>query len=326
MRKLQYLFYTLLVGLVFSALTSCSDDDDYQPASRVDADNVGAYFAASNAANEILTPEEYSAREVIQLEVKRSNTKGEVSIPLIVDRADAVFQMPDKVDFKDGDSTTTISIACPGMEALKQYKFSIHLDESFTNPYKKVDGSIKFNYTVMVARWVKVVENATFKYQGDIFPAVKSDIYQLEGQNKFYIENYLGSGINLEFYIIPQDANGTWTTAAFNAADRSTWKGIFMPANHYMNDADGGSYWYLMEDADKGEYASWTPEGSEMGINYINFYLDTTADDYASIDMNGSNSSYAGFLTPYIYYTDGTEPGYTYIFMYWDSSNMPANE
>ena len=312
--------------MVFSALTSCSDDDDYQAAPQVNADNVGAYFAASNAADEILTPEEYSARESIQLEVKRSNTQGDVSVPVIVDKADAVFQIPEKVDFKDGESTATLSIGCPGMESRKQYQFSIHLDEAYTNPYKKVDGSMKFNYKVMLARWVKVVENATFRYQSDLFPAVKSDIYQLEGQNKFYIENYLGSGINLEFYIIPQDANGTWTTTAFNAEDKSTWKGIFMPANHYMNDTEGGSYWYLMKDADNGEYASWTPEGSELGINYINFYLDTTGDNYASIDMNGSSSSYAGFLTPYIYYSDGTESGYTYIFMYWDDSNTPAQE
>lgn len=326
MRKLSQLLYMLLVGVVFSTLTACSDDDDYKAAPKVADDVVAAYFASANASNEILTPEEYEARPSVDIEVKRSNTNGDVTVPVVVDHADAEFQIPASVSFKDGEATATLSVGCKDLKALQSYKFSIHLDETFTNPYVKVDGSTVFNYSVMVARWVKVVENATFTYQGNIFPAVKSDIYQLEGQNKFYIENYLGSGINLGFYIIPQDANGTWTTAAFNAADKSTWKGIFMPLDHYMNDTDGGSYWYLMKDADNGEYASWTPEGSELGIDYINFYFDTTSDDYASIDMNGTSTSFAGFLTPYIYYSDGNESGYTYIYMYWDSSNIPAAE
>lgn len=81
-----------------------------------------------------------------------------------------------------------------------------------------------------------------------------------------------------------------------------------------------------MKDADNYEYASWTPEGADKGISYINFYLDTTSDDYASIDMSGSTTSYAGFQTPYIYYSDGNESGYTYIYMYWDSTNIPAAE
>lgn len=324
MRKLQSLLYMLLVGVFFASLTSCSDDDDYQAAPQVAADTVGAYFAASNAASELLTPEEYAARPSLDIEVKRSNDKGDMTIPVVVDQADAVFQIPENVEFKDGETTATLKVGCVDLQPKQTYKFSVHLDEASTNPYVKVDGSTRFNYSVMVAQWVKVVEGATFKYQGDIFPAVTSDIYQLEGQNKFYIENYLGSGIDLQFYIIPQDANGTWTTSAFNAEDKSTWKGIFMPANHYLTDPN--SYWYLMKDADASEYASWTPEGSELGIDYINFYLDTTSDSYSYIDMNGSTSSYAAFLTPYIYYSDGTESGYTYLFMYWNDSNIPTQE
>ena len=217
--------------MAITAFTACIDDDDYQPAQKVAEDNMGAYFAAANAASEVLTPEEYAARPTVNLKVKRQNTKGDVSIPVVVDKADAVFKVPAAVEFKDGEAEATLSVACPGLQALQSYQFSIHLDEAATNPYVKVDGSPVFSYTVMVARWVKVVENATFMYQNDIFPSVKSDIYQLEGQNKFYIENYLGSGINLSFYIIPQDANGTWTASAFSASDRSTWKGIFMPAD-----------------------------------------------------------------------------------------------
>lgn len=106
---------------------------------------------------------------------------------VIVDRADEVFEIHSTVSFKDGETEATLTVGCKNLEALKPYQFTIHLDENATNPY------------------VKVVENARFTYQDNIFPVVTSDIYELEGQNKFKIENFLGSGVDLSFKIIPQD-------------------------------------------------------------------------------------------------------------------------
>lgn len=326
MRKIQYfLLHTLLVGMAVVCLTSCGDDDNYQPAEKVAANNLGAYFASSNVADEIITPEEYASRPSVDLVVKRKNTKGAASVDIVIDRADPEFDIPGYVDFKDGDSTAILTVGYKNLEQKKTYKLSIHLQEKTTNPYEKVDGSDKFNYSLMVARWVKVVEQGTFYCQDTRLPQVKSDIYQLEGQNKFRIENFLGSGIDLSFYIIPKDASGTWTTSAFSASDKTTWSGIFMPLDHYLNDPDGYSYWWLMNN-DESDYMSWTPEGSDVGISYINFYKDTTSDDYGPIDMNGSSSSYAGYIIPYIYFSDGSESGYTYVYMYWNSTNIPSNE
>lgn len=137
--------------------------------------------------DEILTPEEYADRPSIDLTVKRANSKGDADVAVIVDRADEVFEIPSAVSFKDGETEATLTVGCKNLEALKPYQFTIHLDENATNPY------------------VKVVENARFTYQDNIFPAVTSDIYELEGQNKFKIENFLGSGVDLSFKIIPQD-------------------------------------------------------------------------------------------------------------------------
>lgn len=41
--------------MAITAFTACSDDDDYQPAQKVAEDTMGAYFAAANAASEVLT-------------------------------------------------------------------------------------------------------------------------------------------------------------------------------------------------------------------------------------------------------------------------------
>lgn len=316
----------MLVGMAVVCFSACnSDDDNYQPAEKVAADNLGAYFASSNEADAIITPEEYASHPTVDLVVKRKNKKGAATIDVTVDQADPEFEIPSNVDFKDGDSTAILSVGCKNMEQNKNYKLSIHLQESATNPYEKVDGSYKFNYSLLIARWVKVVEQGRFSCSDSRLPQVYSDIYQLEGQNKFRIENFLGSGLDLSFYIIPQDKGGTWTASAFSATDRTTWSGIFMPLDHYLNDPDGYDYWWLMGDGES-DYASWTPVGSDLGVSYVNFYKDTTSDNYASIDMNGSTTTYAGFLIPYIYFSDGSESGYQYIYMNWDSTNIPTNE
>ena len=308
-------------------LGSCSSDDSYERAPQVAADVAGAYFANSNSSSDILTPEDYASQPADTLKVLRKSTKGDVSVPVVVDRADAVFDIPSAVNFKDGDSIASLVVKYQNMETRTEYKYTIHLDESGTNPYTKVDGSEVFNYTVMISSWEKVVEGAQIKlYYGEI-PTTTSDIYHLDGVNKFYIENFLGSGVNLSFKIIPADKSGTYTEDAFDPEDMSTWTGSFVPCSNYYLQYDSSYdyyYWWLMTDSN--DYAGWSIDGHEHGgISYINFMQDATSENYGSIDMNGSSSSSAGWLEPYIYYADGETSGWTYLYIYFDNSNVPVD-
>ncbi len=331
MNKIHYIISALVVTLIMASMTACSDDDNYERAPEVADDCVAAYFDSSNASSEVLTPTEYADRQYITLKVKRQKTNGEVQVPIVVDYADSVFQIPQAVTFKDGEAETEITINYPNIEQKKEYSFSIHLDESYTNPYIETAGSPVFKYSVMVARWIKVVDQAQFYYSSGMFPSVYSDIYELEGQNRFRIDNFLGSGIDLEYYIIAKDAEtGDFTTDAFNANDRTTWNGIFMPLTHAYTATDTGGYqyWYLMDDADDLEngYASWQPDGSDISIYYADFYLDKTTDDYGSIDMSGSTTSYAGFLTYNMYTSKGSWTGWNYVLMYWTPASIPSQD
>ena len=128
MRKLHKILYMMLFGVALTSLTACGDDDDYSSAPKVAADNMGAYFAGSNAADEILTPEEYAARPSFDLTVKRASSKGDADVAVIVDRADEVFEIPSTVSFKDGETEATLTVGCKNLEALKPYQFTIHLD------------------------------------------------------------------------------------------------------------------------------------------------------------------------------------------------------
>ncbi len=322
MRKTVNTLYALLALVTVAALAACSGDDNYEWAKKVDADNPGAYFAASNKASELLTPDEYASHQSVTLTLERANTKGDLTVPVIVDRADSVFTVPATAVFKDGEATTTIEVGCKGMQTKKTYHFTIHLDEAYTNPYGKVDGSPVFNYEVLIAQWVKLVDKAQFVWNKSEFAISTSSIYWLEGQNRFRISNWLGSGIDLQFQIVAQDKEDTssYSLDKFDANDRSTWHGAFQPYDHSLMDPYGGSYWYLMNDPETENYASWYPDGEDkLGISYANFYYDITSEDYSSVDMRGSDTSYSLYLVPYLYYTDGTVSGYTYLYGYWDS-------
>ena len=322
MRKIHNIIYTLLAVMVATAFAACSDDDNYEWAKQVGEDNPGVYFASSNKASELLTPDEYANHQTFSITVKRANTKGNLSVPIIVDNADPAFVIPTSAEFKDGESETQIEIGCPNLEMLKTYRFIIHLADNMTNPYVKTDGSPIFNYDVMVARWIKVVNQAQFVWGKNEFGSTTSDIYWLEGQNRFRIENWLGSGIDLQFSIVAQDKedSSVYTADAFDPDDRSTWHGAFQPYSNYLNDPGGGSFWFFMRDVENEEYAAWYPDGEDKaGIDFVNFWLDTTSEDYSSVDMRGSSSSFALYLVPYIYYTNGDQSGYTYLYGYWNS-------
>ena len=72
-----------------------------------------------------------------------------------------------------------------------------------------------------------------------------------------------------------------------------------------------------MKDVVTQEYAYWTPEGWSVSVDYINFYTSDST-DYIWIDMNGSKTDMTGYMCSYTYLSDGSTPGYIYLYMYWD--------
>ncbi len=309
------------------ALGSCGNSDEFERAPKVADDVIGAYFPSSNEASSIITPEQYAESQERTIVVCRKSTEGDATVPVIVDYADSVFEFPSQVEFKDGESEASLVVKYPNMEKYKEYKYSIHLDDAYTNPYAMVDGSTVFNYTVMVSTWEKVVDGMQAYFDGEVVPTTYSDVYHLEGVNRFYIENFLGSGINLNFKIIPSDKEGNFSEDNFDANDMSTWVGSIVPVNNYYqmyNDSYGYYYWWLM--TDDNDYAAWTIDGhARGGLSGINFMKDETSDSYCSIDLNGVSGTSAGFLWSWIYYADDTDSeNWVSVYLYIDPSDIPA--
>lgn len=326
MKKINEYICLAAAGLtILMAGSSCDSKDSYEKGPETSPNCIAAYFPSSNQTNYTLTPEDYSASNILSLKVERAVSDAAASVPVIVVSKDDVFEVPATVEFAAGESASTLDIRMNGLEQRVNYTFTVRLDDDYVDHYSIKDGSDVFKADIVIARWVKVVKNARFMYEGQRFPDTYSDIYNLEGYNNFYIDNFLGSGVNLGFSIKSYDEeNEKFIT--FDPYDRETWNGLFVPLNHCMDDPDGGTWWWLMKDVANQEYASWTPEGNETGYTYINFYKYETDPSYASINMNGSTDSTAGYLCSYGYLTDGSETGYVYIYFYWNSNDIPSEE
>lgn len=274
MMKINTFFYMAVICLGLG-LSSCSDDE-YQRGEEPVPYNMTAYFSANNKAEYIFTPEDVAESSTLQLEVKRLQSDDAASIPVIVVDKDGIFKIPATVEFEAGESTATLNVEYAGIEEKKLCKFSIRLDENFIDPYKKVEGSDVYAASVFVSNWRQISKNVQFwftnindKYNSKIFH--NANFYQLEGQNRFRFEDYLGSGIDMQFSIVPTKANIT-----FSATDPNTWQGRLEPLSNYM---DGGQValngvyyncWWFMKDA--SSFASWKLPVLDVTVNYVNFF------------------------------------------------------
>ena len=274
MMKINTFFYMAVICLGLG-LSSCSDDE-YQRGEEPVPYNMTAYFSANNKAEYIFTPEDVAESSTLQLEVKRLQSDDAASIPVIVVDKDDIFKIPATVEFEAGESTATLNVEYAGIEEKKLCKFSIRLDENFIDPYKKVEGSDVYAASVFVSNWRQISKNVQFwftnindKYNSKIFH--NANFYQLEGQNRFRFEDYLGSGIDMQFSIVPTTANIT-----FSATDPNTWQGRLEPLSNYM---DGGQValngvyyncWWFMKDA--SSFASWKLPVLDVTVNYVNFF------------------------------------------------------
>ena len=274
MMKINTFFYMAVICLGLG-LSSCSDDE-YQRGEEPVPYNMTAYFSANNKAEYIFTPEDVAESSTLQLEVKRLQSDDAASIPVIVVDKDDIFKIPATVEFEAGESTATLNVEYAGIEEKKLCKFSIRLDENFIDPYKKVEGSDVYAASVFVSNWRQISKNVQFwftnindKYNSKIFH--NANFYQLEGQNCFRFEDYLGSGIDMQFSIVPTKANIT-----FSATDPNTWQGRLEPLSNYM---DGGQValngvyyncWWFMKDA--SSFASWKLPVLDVTVNYVNFF------------------------------------------------------
>lgn len=274
----------LLTGLIGLTFAGCSDDDTYAPGPQTSPGCMQVYFLDTNEAAKVIdASDEYA----IRLEVGRQQTASAASVPVKILSQDEVLSIPTQVEFGAGESRATLTISFPNAQTATTYAYRIEIDgEEYVDPYTKLEGSSRFNGTVLIASWVVAVKEATFQF-GSLFPAFTQDILQMEGTNKYKIKDYLHSGTDFLFTV-----------------DAAT--GAVAPLGGFQSSAT--AWYFYNNDTDKIPIPCF-PAGSDISINSFYLYLGAS---YTYLNMKTKK----GRLYHYNYNSDESK-GYNALSISW---------
>ncbi len=302
MKKFSFLQYTagiLSVCLTF-ALASC-DDDNYKPGEPTAEGAVGAYFDSSNKTSFTLMPED----ESIELTVSRNDTKSAVVVPIVATgEAAEVMQVPESLSFEAGEETQTLVIGVKDIELKKEYNLKLAIGESQADHYAVQDGLTSFSCSVSKSQWVKLKENIRFYYYSpyQALPDCYSELWQLEGINRFYFTNFLGTGANMYF---------TLSGSGINLNDASTLVGEIVPsdgegATTYDYSSYKLNYIWLGTDNDGYDIWNWSYEDTDVyslfwygGYDYSPYSWLDCSQNYIYLYGYVSSSAYEGYMEIY---------------------------
>lgn len=300
MKRLSYFIMAVALGIA-GLTTSCSSDYDYSVGKEVAADCPTVYFSNSNESEIFVTSD---GEKSFALNVKRENTSGAITVPVIVDSKTGSFNIPENVSFADGEAETQLTITYDEFEG--GMNFSIHLADDYINPYLEVAGSTYFKGTLAQLNKVADVVYST----GSRFEKVtNSAIYAYTGENKFQWTNFLGSGIDLTFTV---DTSNT-ETGKYDANDLMKLRGDIIPLSNYYKDDYG--YYFMKEVGSTDDYVTWTPEGQSEAVSYFYFYGYYSAHySYIDFDTASDGYGYGYFYSAVVNDSENYENIYFYLY------------
>jgi len=315
MKRLSYLmmFAAFLMSIT---LVSCSDDNDYQAATKVSDNCPSVYFSNKSECFVSLSPENVTAHPdtvwSTTILAERPNGEGELTVPIVVDYKSETVEVPESVTFADGETEAevTISYTHPdnGLNA------TFHIADGYANPYIEQEGTSTFKLSILIIEKLCNVTYSTSprKSQTNLshFAGETNEIWRYWGQNKFLWKNFLGSNVDVAFSV-KEGENVT-----FDPNDIKSLNGEILLLDHKI-DYYGYGYYFIIEDEDN--WPSWTPKGQTDEVNYFYMYdASYTYSGYSFIDFAERSDDYysgyfyGGFQVHNSWTLDGT--GYIYFF------------
>ena len=147
-------YFTYLISAIFAlAAISCQEELRYQPG-EADAENCyGVYFPVQNGTGDLQI--EPNDPTVLTYTVRRSNTDGEIYVPVkLVDTAQ-VFSVTE-IHFKDEESVAHVQVYFPSIEMGKTYECTLQIDgDEYVSKYSKNASSLRFSVTKI--KWNNLV-------------------------------------------------------------------------------------------------------------------------------------------------------------------------
>lgn len=176
----------LNIGLAFTlaaGFISCSEKEaDYDPAKPVSEDCPLVSFVSNSA-----TLEFEDGVTTYDMNLVRKGTSGDLQVPIkVITNTDNAFEVPEFVQFKDGESTAVITVAYPNTQAGKTYSLDIQLDDKAYNPYT----TNSYSSLTILREWVTL---GWCIYRDDVVAPMygaEPPVYYVKVQEKFGTKGY----------------------------------------------------------------------------------------------------------------------------------------
>ena len=252
--------YGLFAAMAF---TACSNDDSFHPGEDVAEGVVGAFFDKANATDFSFETED--PLDSIVLKVDRTDSTSYAKVPLKVTCDTTAISVPDTVVFEAGKSQTDLIVRIDrGLYTDIPYSFTIEIDSASISPYAA--GLPVYTASILKGNpWKVIAKDAAFYFNDKScpLPTMYSDICQYKNSNRFRIDDFMGSGTDLEFTL----------TGGFDGSDINTYAGEFAwNADQVYHDDNGYDYIYATDE--NGEFTyDWTIDGCDVGINAFAGYM-----------------------------------------------------
>lgn len=158
----------IAVGLIF---TACNNDVVRSTSSEENDNSTNVYFSNDNNTDYVL-PIDTSSFAVT---VVRKVTNAAQSVALTIESpSEGIFSIPSTANFNAGDSSTTVLVSISNdIELMKEYHFTLVIDQNETKQYTKQDVYPRLELNVIKEDYNSYADGTyTSIFFGDSWPAI----------------------------------------------------------------------------------------------------------------------------------------------------------
>lgn len=249
----------------------------------------GGAGSADNGRGVCFSPENERAfatgtQPTFTITLTRTDTAEAATVAIHLVKSDtAAIVIPDSVTFAKGSRVARITCRAAGLPAPRRdvdgntvnryYSFTIEVDSAHVDPAAK--GEARFTASVFNGKlWNTIVRDAYWYFgTSTVMPYAYSDIEQYANENRFRIDNFMGSGVDWEFSINP---DGKYTNLH---GPVSTWCGYVIHSGDHIIEYEG--WLYFSPDADNSVYG-WKVPGWTNGYACLAFFPNYSFIDFGS--------------------------------------------
>lgn len=142
---------------VGALVSSCTKDYDYDPATPFSEEGVKVSFVP--ASNVVLAQSDTE----FEVTIVRTETEGELTVPILVESAAEVFTVPSSVTFADGESEAVLVVNVSNdMEAFTDYQLKLTTSDELLDPYTEEQDNFCFYKATVVKEDFKPVAVGLF--------------------------------------------------------------------------------------------------------------------------------------------------------------------